>query len=124
VRPGETISSAKRGGYNASRTNVGEWLEYTVDSTKADKYDINVRCGSAMDGAQVRVKLDGVALGIVTVPNLGNWTDKQSVAIAGVTLAAGTNKILRLEIVGSGADINWIEFAKATVIGAGLRDVM
>jgi len=121
-----TTGDPQGGGYVVGWTDVGEWLEYTIDSVKADKYDINMRCGSGMDGAQVRVKLDGATLGTITVPNLGNWSDKQTVTIAGVTLTAGTNKILRLEITGSGADINWIEFAKATATGAGLagRHVM
>jgi hypothetical protein len=116
----KTTADAQGGGYDVGWTQTGEWMEYTIDSIKADKYDIRLRVGSAVDGAQVRVKLDGATLGTVNVPNLGNWTDKQTITIAGVTLAAGTKKILRLEIIGGGADINWIEFAKATATGARL----
>jgi hypothetical protein len=114
----KTTGDSQGGGYDVGWTETGEWLEYTIDSVKADKYDINLRCGSAVAGAQVRVKLDGTTLGTITVPNLGNWNDKQTMTIAGVTLAAGTTKILRLEIAGGGADVNWIEFAKATATGA------
>jgi hypothetical protein len=115
----KTTGDAQGGGYDVGWTNTDEWLEYTIDSVKADKYDINLRCGSAVAGAQVRVKLDGATLGTITVPNLGNWNDKQAVTIAGVTLTAGTMKMLRIEITGGGADINWIEFAKTTATGAG-----
>jgi hypothetical protein len=115
----KTTGDAQGGGFDVGWTEVGEWLEYTIDSVKADKYDINLRCGSGMDGAQVRVKLDGATLGTITVPNLGNWYDKQTVTIGGVTLTAGTKKVLRLEIVGAGADVNWIEFVKVTATGAG-----
>jgi hypothetical protein len=115
----KTTGDTQGGGFDVGRTSDGEWLEYTIDSVKAGDYDILLRCGSAIAGAQVRVKLDGATLGTVTVPNLGNWYDKQTVTIAGVTLTAGTKKVLRLEIVGGGADINWIEFAKATAAGAG-----
>jgi hypothetical protein len=115
----KTTGDAQGGGYDVGWTETGEWMEYTIDSIKADKYDIRLRVGSAITGAQVRVKLDGAALGTISVPNLGNWNDKQIVAISGVTLAAGTNKILRLEIAGSGADINWIEVVKAATTGAG-----
>jgi hypothetical protein len=116
----KTTGDTQGGGFDVGRTSDGEWLEYTMDSVKADKYDINLRCGSAVDGAQVRVKLDGATLGTITVPNLGNWYDKQTVTIAGVTLTAGTKKVLRLEIVGGGADINWIEFVKSQATGVGL----
>ena len=115
----KTTGDTQGGGFDVGRTSDGEWLEYTIDSVKADKYDINLRCGSAVDGAQVRVKLDGATLGTIAVPNLGNWYDKQTVTIAGVTLTAGTKKVLRLEITGGGADVNWIEFVKAAATGAG-----
>jgi hypothetical protein len=116
----EVAADPQGGGYSIGWGNAGEWLEYTIDSVKADKYDVNIRCGTGVDGAQVRVKLDGVTLGTVSVPNLGTWTDMRILTIAGVTLAAGTKKILRIEISGTGeANINWIEFVKAQVTGAG-----
>lgn len=101
------------GGYDVGWTVTGEWMEYTINTVTAGTWNIHVRAGSGTDGASINLTLDDQSLGTVGIPNLNNWSDKQTVIIPDVELSAATDAILRLEITGDGADINWVEFVKA-----------
>ncbi|MBN1413324.1 MAG: carbohydrate-binding protein [Spirochaetales bacterium] len=100
------------GGYNVGWIIDGEWLEYTVNVT-AGTYNITVRVASAGSGTigDLRILLDGAVLGTFSVGSTGNWQSYTDSVLNNVTLAGGTNRILRLEMVNGGDfNINYILF--------------
>src|SRR5688572_4819257 len=102
------------GGANVGWTTDSEWLEYTVNST-AGTYNIVVRGASGSAGTKsVRVLLDGAVLGSAAIANTGGWQTWQDFTIASVPVTAGTNRILRLEIVGGDFNVNYVRFAITT----------
>jgi len=102
------------GGYNVGWNYDGEWLEYTTNAT-AGTYNIVVRAASNNNPntGSLRVLLDGTVLGTVSVPYTGGWQTWQDFTISNVTIGSGTGRILRLESVGGGFNINSIRFAPA-----------
>ena len=61
-------------GYQVGWTVSGEWLEYTVDVTIAQRYQWDARVASGGDNASFRLLLDGVDIsGLAEVPNTSSW---------------------------------------------------
>lgn len=107
-------ASGERLGWIAS----GEWLEYTVDAT-AGVYDLGVRyAAGSVNGGSVRVLLgngpDGdnfMELGTVTLPPTGNWSTYATAMLPAVAIPEGEGQVLRVEVVSSGFDLDFFEFA-------------
>ena len=100
------------GGYKVGWSSQGEWLEYTVDVTPGT-YNLSIRYAS--DGANVadfKLTLDGTQIGYFTTKNTGGWETYETLTVDSITLAGGTNQILRLELVnGYSVNYNWIRFS-------------
>jgi hypothetical protein len=101
------------GAYNVGYFMDGEWLEYTVSPTP-DTYDIHFRVATARSGRQLNVTLAEESLGTVDIPNTDDWTNWETVTLEDVDVTADAESVLRLEAVGSGIDVNWVEFEAAT----------
>ncbi|MBT1690685.1 cellulase family glycosylhydrolase [Dawidia soli] len=103
------------GGYVVGYTVNGEWLEYTVGSVAAGNYTIGIRSASASGnaGKLITVKLDGVTLGTVIPNNTGAWETWETLSLNNISIAGGSNKVLRLEISGGSFNLNYIEFTPA-----------
>lgn len=103
------------GGYVVGYTVNGEWLEYTLGSVATGNYNIGIRSASASSnaGKLLTVKLDGVTLGTITPNNTGAWETWETLALNNVSVAGGSNKVLRLEIAGGSFNLNYIEFTSA-----------
>jgi O-glycosyl hydrolase len=95
-------------GYTTGWAADGEWLEYTSNVTTGT-YAINATVASPNSGKQLRVKLDGVTLGTINIPNTGGWNIFQTVSIPNISFEGGNGKILRLEIIGGDFNIDKIE---------------
>ena len=62
------------GGFNLGSTKAGEWLTYTVHSSKAANHDMEFRVASAGQGGAFRVEVNGVDMtGPITVNDTGGW---------------------------------------------------
>ena len=112
------------GGYDIGYIKDGEWLEYTVNVT-AGLYDISGRFATYSADRKLRVLLDGVELCILDVPVTGGWTIWQtSTVLTGVYIPGGTNKVLRLEVMGGDYNFNWVNFSlvEADTDGDGVLD--
>jgi len=107
------------GGYDVGYLNNGEWLEYTVNVPDPEAiYSISLRVASLAGGGQLRVRLDGVVLGTLQIPNTGGWQNWQTVTLPNVPFAGGTgSKALRLEVLNAGFNLNWIELDRVQVCG-------
>lgn len=110
-------TSDSGGGHNVGWVADGEWLEYTVSDIESGIYDITFRVASPRNNSKsVEVSLDGTNLGAVSVPNTGGWQNWQDVTLTDVTIPAGSNAVLRVTTNGGSFNINYVDFAKNTVI--------
>jgi xylan 1,4-beta-xylosidase len=103
------------GGYNVGWINDGEWLTYTVDVNDEISM-LDVRIASINTGGKLKIILDDIELGTIDIPNTSGWQQWQTVSLSGITIEAGENKLLRLEVVKGGFNINWISFQSATAV--------
>lgn len=104
------------GGYDVGWIDPGEWLEYTVNVPDPSAiYSIKVRVASTA-ASQMRVRLDGTVLGTVQITNTGGWQNWQTVTLPNIPIAGGSGaRALRLEMLTSGFNINWIEFDRVQI---------
>ncbi len=116
MRENEGVDIESRdGGNSIGWTANGEWLEYTVNAT-AGIFDVDLRIATTSLGKSVVAKLDGATLGTFNLPNTGGWGAFQTVNLPDISVSGGSGKILRLEFVGGGVNLNWVKFtANATV---------
>jgi O-glycosyl hydrolase len=89
-------------------TGSGEWIEYTVNVT-AGTYDIIANIATPSSGKQLQVLLDGAIIGTINVTNTGGYGNFQNVTLPGIVFSGGTNKVLRLQIIGGDFNIDQIE---------------
>ena len=108
------------GGHRVAWINPGDWLEYTVNVPDDSAiYHVSLRVASPTGGGQLRVRLDGIVLGTVTVPRTGGWVNWQTIALPDVPLAGGTgSRALRLEVLAGGFNLNWIQLDRVRQCGA------
>lgn len=107
------------GGYDAGPMNPGEWLEYTVNvPDRSAIYRISARVASNGGGGQIRVRLDGALLGTLNVPDTGGAQNWRNILLPNVPLAGGVgSRALRLEVLGGGFSINWIQLDRLELCG-------
>lgn len=113
-RPGESVDAGEDSiGCIAS----GEWIKYSVDITKAGKYDIAVPCGSPVYSAQSRIHvlLDGRPVGDIKLDKrTASWSPTPGdpkAELKGVVLPAGRHTITLL-LIGA-FNISNLEFTSA-----------
>ena len=98
------------GAYNIGYTLTGEWLEYTVNVTKTDVYDLDVRVAKDGDGGVFHIEMDGVDItGPISVPNTGGWQVWETVTLNDISLTAGEH-VMRIEFDTDYTNLNYVEF--------------
>lgn len=98
------------GGYKVGWTSSGEWLEFTIWVAEPGYYDIGLRSATPNNGCTARVLCnDEDVTGDLALTNTGGY-ENWSTASRQVFLEFGRQK-MRVEIVGGGFDINWIELS-------------
>lgn len=91
-------------------TADGEWLEYTIDADSGI-YDITLLYHSGASPGRLKVLLDSKKLTTFTeLKNQGNWGIPATLSARGIEIPGGKKKILRLEIIGQGYDIDALDF--------------
>ncbi len=115
-------------GYAVGYTLGGEWLEYTVDIRQEGAYKVTARIASGSDNSSFLLSLDGKILSdTIRIPNTGSWSDYSAIDAATCELPSGTH-ILRIEITGPYANMDWIEFqekkgdSSTRLVRRGLQD--
>ncbi len=103
------LQECSEGGYNLSYIYAGEWLDFTVDVTKAGEYDIVCRTGTPWDSGQFRIEFGGVnKTGTLKAINTGDWQNYTNVIRKNVALEAGVQR-MRVFIEEGGFNFNFIE---------------
>jgi hypothetical protein len=101
------------GGYTLGWTQAGEWLNYTVNVTRAGIYTIDLRVASSAAGGKLHIEIDGVDVtGSLATPATGGWQTWKTISKPAIAFAAGKHVVkLVFEAngaTGSAANVNWI----------------
>jgi hypothetical protein len=106
---GVDIEQCSAGGYNVGWTNIGDWMDYTVNVNKTATYEVSFLVASFYDSGKFHLESDGVdRTGVITVPNtkgFQNWT----VVKKSIKLNAGQH-ILKFVVDGNLFNIDKIVF--------------
>jgi regulation of enolase protein 1 (concanavalin A-like superfamily)/mono/diheme cytochrome c family protein len=118
----EATTDTQDDGAAASQANInlgyiaaGEWWEYTTNVT-AGRYDIDLRVasGSTTDPGDIRITLGGTVLGTFATAPTGGYQTWTTLTLPSVDLVGGNNRILRLDALGGGINLNWIGFRRTS----------
>ena len=102
-------------GYAVGYTVAGEWLEYTVNVSKAGTYTFEATVASGSDNSSFQLFLDNTAItDTVKVTNGGDWTTYSTVSGTTKTALTTGTHVLKIAITGSYANIDKIEFSSGT----------
>ncbi len=103
--------------YVVGYTEVGEWLKYTVDVAQDGDYVVTANIATSADTKGFDLYLDDVKLTEeYTIPATGSgWSDYKEVDVGKVKLTAGKH-VLKLQIVGSYVNIDWVKFVDASTV--------
>lgn len=97
------------GNYFVTKTEDGEWLQYTVSADAPGRYTMAIRVSAAGSGGRLSVSANGQDLAAVAVTGSGeNWQD---VTVKNVLLRKGPNQI-RLRIEKGGFNLASFRFAR------------
>lgn len=89
---------------------TGEWLEYSVEISQTDYYQINTRVASPNDGGKFLYTLDNsVITDTLYSVNTGSWSEYMDVTGDSIFLSAGQG-VIRLDIIEGGFNVGDISF--------------
>jgi glucosylceramidase len=88
------IEASAAGGYNVGWTDVGEWMNYTVNVGTAGTYTVELNLASTQSGRSLHVGFNGPSNVWTQVfsPNTGAWQNWTKVGVP-VTLGAGVQQL-------------------------------
>jgi hypothetical protein len=109
-------SADSGGGYNVGYMKQQEWLNYTVNVTKAGRFNIDTRIASLYNNSAFHVEVDGRNVtGSVKFANTGSFQKWTTIRKSGISLTAGKH-VVKLVIDSTGGhkfagNVNWIKFS-------------
>lgn len=103
------------GGYNLGFSDVGEWMEYTVNVAQTTNYDLDLRLASGGTGTSaLHVEVDGMNVsGSVSIPNTGGWQTWKTYSVKKIALTQGKH-VVRLVFGGTNINSNFMEWQEST----------
>ena len=105
-------ADARTNGYAVGWTAPGEWLQYTLSVDTGGTYRVALRSAAPERGAVVRLTVDGTAVTPdVALPATGDAETWRTTPLGTVRLERGT-AVVRLYVIGGGADLNWLSFER------------
>ena len=109
------ICTDTTGGYAVGYFQSGEWLQYTINVTKTQDYDIEIRVAAqSPPAATISIDLDGKDLTGQLNVNTGGAQTWESIVKTNVPLTAGQKK-LRINSLSSYPNINFINIKPSSV---------
>jgi hypothetical protein len=109
-------SADSGGGYNVAYMKEQEWLNYTVNVTKAGKFNLDTRIASLYNNSAFHIEVDGKNVtGSIKFLNTGSFQKWTTVRKSGISLTAGKH-VIKLVIDSTGGhkfagNVNWIKFS-------------
>lgn len=96
------------GGYSIGWSAASEWLEYSINVTDSNAYDIDFRVASSSSGTKLNVLVDGENVtGDITIANTGGWQTWKTVTAKNIKINKGEH-ILRLVFKTGNTNINYL----------------
>ncbi|MEO5892241.1 MAG: cellulase family glycosylhydrolase, partial [Ferruginibacter sp.] len=96
--------------YYVSDTEAGEWLQYTVNSTKKSVYTLRVEIAAGADTGRISISEGNRLLAKeIAIPNTGGLKKWQMVQIKNIALDKG-RQVLKIYIVKGGFNLKSIRF--------------
>ena len=107
------IENCPVSGYNVGYIGAGEWLNYTVKTSSAGSYTVQLRVSSP-SGASMHVGFNGPSSvwKTVSIPATGGWQSWTTVSVP-VTLGSGTQQMTLLFDTG-GMNLDYIDVASGS----------
>jgi hypothetical protein len=106
-----TAWSASQNNEIVGWTQKGEWMNYTINVTKAGTYAFFARTASVGAGGRFHVEVDGrKATSSIAIPNTDGWDTYTTQMIKGLKLKAG-NHVVRIVMDKEGTSGNVGNFA-------------
>jgi hypothetical protein len=103
-------------GYNLGYTVAGEWLKYTVDIAKSQDYNLEIRYATLNANPSIKLYVNDTAItGAISLTNSGGWTKFKSFTLNNIPITAGTNKVLKVEILANDGNFNYFTFTPSVV---------
>lgn len=107
----EVCNDAVTNGFDVNYTATGEWLLYTLNTTAATGYTVDVRYAGT--GGKIHLEdATGRISETVTLPATGGYTTWSTFSLGTVLLKQGENKV-KLYIDAGGSNLNYLEFKNA-----------
>jgi hypothetical protein len=94
------------GGINIGYTDVGDWLEYSIDVQTAGTYTIEYRIASWGGSNGFKTLINGSQIDQQSAPDTEGWQNWTTIT-ATVNLQAGS-QTLRVNAIGDAWNMNWI----------------
>lgn len=117
-------------GYHIGWTELGEWVEYTVNVTATATYSLDLRLASNGQGGNIHLKIDGIDItSPIPVPDTGSWEVWQTATRSGISLTAGIH-VLRIAFDSTGptgavgGNINYLRFTQENGGGGGSGTIL
>ncbi|TDO78057.1 carbohydrate binding protein with CBM6 domain [Flavobacterium chryseum] len=103
-------------GYQVSFIEDGEWLQYTVEVSKANIYNVAIRYSAENLEGKLHLEIEnGKTSETITLSPTGRNDKFETVILSGVTLNKGTNKI-KVVFDKGGFNLNYLDFSEAKKI--------
>lgn len=109
-------SADSGGGYDVGYMKAGEWLDYTVNVTKAGTFNFDARIAAAYTGGAFHLEIDGKNVtGTLHFTNTGNFQKWTTIRKSGIAITAGKH-VIRLVVDSTGGhpfagNVNWMKFS-------------
>ncbi len=98
--------------FNVSNTEDGEWMQFTVNTSKTALYNINLRVSSLNSSGLFHFQEDGADIcSSANVPSTGAWQAWQTKTVSNVVLTQGVHK-LRFYVDKGGFNVSSFEFTQ------------
>lgn len=111
------VTGDDMGEYNVGWTEIGEWLNYTIDVSTEANYDIVLRTASLANGGTVKLTLDGADItSNIDLPVTGDWQLYDTTLIPSILFPEGEH-VLRLIVIDDGVNMNLMSIEPSVVTG-------
>ena len=100
-------------GYQVSFIEDGEWLQYAVEASKSNVYNVAIRYSSENLEEKLHLEIENEKKSeVITLAPTGGNDKFKTVILSGIELKKGTNKI-KVFFDKGGFNLNYLDFSKA-----------
>lgn len=110
------ISEDVSGEYNIGYSLQSEWLNYTINASSNDNYEIEFRIATEGTGKSIHLEIDDNNIGEIEIPETGGWQSWQTITMSNISISTGKH-ILKVVFDSDYINLNWMNFKSSTTTG-------